>query len=40
MEMSLQMKGNGTAILGSIFFVIALIFVYRSFYNMRIPVEK
>jgi len=40
MEMSLQMKGHGTAILGSIFFVIALIFVYRSFYNMRIPVEK
>ena len=40
MEMSLQMKGSGTAILGSIFLVIALIFVYRSFYNMRIPVEK
>jgi K(+)-stimulated pyrophosphate-energized sodium pump len=40
MEMSLQMKGSGTAILGSIFFVIALVFVYRSFYNMRIPVDK
>ncbi len=39
MEMSLEMK-SGTGILGSIFFVIALIFVYRSFYNMRIPVEK
>ena len=39
MEMSLVMK-SGTGILGSIFLVIALIFVYRSFYNMRIPVEK
>ncbi len=31
---------SGTGILGTIFLVIALIFVYRSFYNMRIPVEK
>jgi K(+)-stimulated pyrophosphate-energized sodium pump len=39
MEMALVMK-TGTGILGTIFLVIALIFVYRSFYNMRIPVEK
>ena len=40
MEMALQMKGSGTGIVGTIFLVVALIFVYRSFYNMRIPVEK
>ena len=27
-------------VLGSIFFLIALVFVYRSFYGMRIPVDK
>jgi hypothetical protein len=26
--------------IGTIFFLIALIFVYRSFYNMRIPEEN
>jgi len=26
-------------IIGSVCFVVALIFVYRSFYHMRIPVE-
>jgi len=39
MEISLVMK-TGTGILGTVFFIVALIFVYRSFYNMRIPVEK
>ncbi len=39
MEMALVMK-SGTGIIGSIFLGIAAIFVYRSFYNMRIPVEK
>jgi len=31
---------NSAGIVGIIFFVIALIFVWRSFYSMRIPVEK
>ena len=31
---------SGTGILGSVFLGVALIFVYRSFYSMRIPVEK
>ena len=26
--------------IGAVFFLIALIFVYRSFYGMRIPEEK
>ena len=39
MEMALVMK-SGTGILGSVFLGIAVIFVYRSFYSMRIPVEK
>ena len=29
-----------TAVIGAVFFVIALVFVYRSFYGMRIPEEK
>jgi len=36
---TLQNPSAKTAI-GTIFFIIALIFVYRSFYNMRIPSEK
>ena len=39
MEMSLVMK-SGTGVIGTVFFVVALIFVWRSFYKMRIPVEK
>jgi K(+)-stimulated pyrophosphate-energized sodium pump len=39
MEMSLVMK-SGTGVAGTIFFLIALVFVWRSFYKMRIPVEK
>jgi hypothetical protein len=27
-------------VVGSIFLAIALVFVYRSFYSMRIPLEK
>ena len=36
---TLQNANVKTAI-GVVFFTIALIFVYRSFYNMRIPEEK
>jgi K(+)-stimulated pyrophosphate-energized sodium pump len=40
-EIAVTMHNNNVKIaIGSIFFVIALIFVYRSFYNMRIPSEK
>jgi hypothetical protein len=31
---------NWSPWIGAFFFVVALIFVYRSFYNMRIPEEK
>jgi hypothetical protein len=27
-------------VVGAIFLLIALVFVYRSFYSMRIPLEK
>jgi hypothetical protein len=33
------MKGSAYYV-GSIFLLIALFFVYRSFYSMRIPVEE
>jgi K(+)-stimulated pyrophosphate-energized sodium pump len=36
---TMQNQGLKTA-LGSVFFLIALVFVYRSFYGMRIPVDK
>lgn len=40
-EIAVTMKDPGVkTTIGVIFFVIALIFVYRSFYSMRIPEEK
>ena len=33
-----DMKGSATWV-GGVFLLIALVFVYRSFYSMRIPVE-
>jgi K(+)-stimulated pyrophosphate-energized sodium pump len=41
MEMAIApgMRGS-TGIVGIIFFLIALVFVWRSFYAMRIPVEQ
>ena len=40
-EIAVAMKDQTTKIaIGSTFFLIALIFVYRSFYGMRIPDEK
>jgi K(+)-stimulated pyrophosphate-energized sodium pump len=40
-EIAVTMTNQGakTAI-GTVFFLIALIFVYRSFYGMRIPEDK
>jgi K(+)-stimulated pyrophosphate-energized sodium pump len=40
-EIAVTMTNAGAKYaIGSVFFVIALIFVYRSFYNMRIPEQK
>jgi K(+)-stimulated pyrophosphate-energized sodium pump len=40
-EIAVTMKSQGTkTAIGACFFVVALIFVYRSFYCMRIPEEK
>lgn len=40
-EIAVTMKNQNTKIaIGSILFLISLIFVYRSFYGMRIPEEK
>ncbi len=40
-EIAVMMKDQGTkTIIGSVFLAIALFFVYRSFYGMRIPNEK
>jgi K(+)-stimulated pyrophosphate-energized sodium pump len=40
-EIAVTMKDATTKhAIGAVFFVIALIFVYRSFYNMRIPPQK
>jgi K(+)-stimulated pyrophosphate-energized sodium pump len=39
-EMEKQKLQQQSRIIGAIFFIIALIFVYRSFYGMRIPAEK
>ena len=41
-EIAVGMTGHTTAktVIGVIFFLIALIFVYRSFYMMRIPEER
>jgi len=40
-EIAVMMKDQGTkTIIGAVFLAIALVFVYRSFYGMRIPTEK
>ena len=40
-EIAVTMKSQGTkTAIGAFFFVVALIFVYRSFYGMRIPEDK
>jgi K(+)-stimulated pyrophosphate-energized sodium pump len=40
-EIAVTMKDQGTKTgIGVFFFIVALIFVYRSFYSMRIPEEK
>jgi K(+)-stimulated pyrophosphate-energized sodium pump len=40
-EIAVTMKNQGTkTAIGAFFFLVALIFVYRSFYGMRIPEEK
>jgi K(+)-stimulated pyrophosphate-energized sodium pump len=41
-EIAVGMTGHATAkiVIGVIFFLIALVFVYRSFYMMRIPEER
>ena len=39
-EIAVTMKDQGVKnIIGGVFFLIALVFVYRSFYAMRIPAE-
>jgi K(+)-stimulated pyrophosphate-energized sodium pump len=39
-EMAVAMKNQGAKFaIGGVLFVIALVFIYRSFYGMRIPVE-
>jgi len=40
-EIAVTMKNQSTkTMIGAVFFIAALIFVYRSFYGMRIPEEK
>jgi K(+)-stimulated pyrophosphate-energized sodium pump len=40
-EIAVTMKNQGTkTAIGALFFLVALVFVYRSFYAMRIPEEK
>jgi K(+)-stimulated pyrophosphate-energized sodium pump len=40
-EIAISMQNTmAKQVIGAIFFVIALVFVYRSFYSMRIPAEK
>jgi K(+)-stimulated pyrophosphate-energized sodium pump len=40
-EIAVTIQSQGTKfVIGGIFFIIALIFVYRSFYGMRIGDEK
>jgi K(+)-stimulated pyrophosphate-energized sodium pump len=41
MEIAIAPDMRGTAItVGALFLLIAIFFVYRSFYSMRIPLEK
>jgi K(+)-stimulated pyrophosphate-energized sodium pump len=37
---TMKVQNKDTTVIGVVFFIIALIFVYRSFYCMRIPEEK
>jgi hypothetical protein len=40
-EIAVTMKSQSTkTAIGAFFFVVALIFAYRSFYAMRIPEDK
>jgi K(+)-stimulated pyrophosphate-energized sodium pump len=39
-EIAVKMPAGPKLILGSAIFLVALFFVYRSFYGMRIPVAK
>jgi K(+)-stimulated pyrophosphate-energized sodium pump len=40
-EIAVTMKDQAVKTgIGAFFFVVALVFVYRSFYSMRIPEEK
>ena len=40
-EIAVMMKNQNTkTLIGAVFLIIALCFVYRSFYGMRIPSEK
>ncbi|PWB74517.1 MAG: sodium-translocating pyrophosphatase, partial [Holophagae bacterium] len=40
-EIAVTMQNQGLKMaIGAILFVVALVFVYRSFYSMRIPEEK
>jgi K(+)-stimulated pyrophosphate-energized sodium pump len=40
-EIAVGIKDRSVSMgIGAFFFVVALIFVYRSFYSMRIPEEK
>src|SRR5438128_10709351 len=40
-EIAVTMKNQQVKLgIGIVFFLIALVFVYRSFYNMRIPEQK
>ena len=38
-EIAVKMPDTLKHVLGAVIFVIALVFVYRSFYGMRIPVD-
>jgi K(+)-stimulated pyrophosphate-energized sodium pump len=40
-EIAVTMKDQGVKnAIGAVFFIIGLVFVYRSFYSMRIPEES
>jgi K(+)-stimulated pyrophosphate-energized sodium pump len=38
-EIAVKMEGGMKHVLGGIIFIVALVFVYRSFYGMRIPIN-
>jgi K(+)-stimulated pyrophosphate-energized sodium pump len=39
-EIAVQMDGRTEHVIGAVIFAIALVFVYRSFYSMRIPADR